>query len=287
MIKIKNILDDVKIGRPTDDPKTITVRTRISDSDNEILEELEDRLGMNKSEILRRGIKIQHRELNNIKKVIAMKKTFEFITNKGIFVRLELNSEDLDHTKICFNDFEIKGYVYPSAVDGIINVLNKEMFEIEGKKYQSINFEVNNYTYKAFYELHNYLKVYDYRKRNNLREDENTGYLVIGDEVLLLNDPIYYSYDPNSSYRILDFKQTSVFCRNYMKDNNLKGHVYFWEFYEAICSDEELLNYTKENGKVNGRMIEAEIPKELFESVVEKVIKNNHERVKQIYYNWG
>lgn len=68
MIKIKNILDYVKIGRPTDDPKTITVRTRISESDNEILEELVNKLGMNKSEILRRGIKIQHKDLSKEKK---------------------------------------------------------------------------------------------------------------------------------------------------------------------------------------------------------------------------
>ena len=58
------MLDDkVKMGRPTDDPKTITVRTRISESDNEILEELVEKTGLNKSEILRRGIEIQY---NNI-----------------------------------------------------------------------------------------------------------------------------------------------------------------------------------------------------------------------------
>lgn len=65
MINIKKILDDkVKMGRPTDDPKTTTVRTRISESDNEILEELVDKLRMNKSEILRRGIEIQHKDLD-------------------------------------------------------------------------------------------------------------------------------------------------------------------------------------------------------------------------------
>lgn len=52
------------MGRPTDDPKTITVRTRISESDNEILEELVNELGMNKSEILRRGIEVQHKNLD-------------------------------------------------------------------------------------------------------------------------------------------------------------------------------------------------------------------------------
>lgn len=52
------------MGRPTNNPKTITVRTRISESDNEILEELVNKLGMNKSEILRRGIEIQHKNLD-------------------------------------------------------------------------------------------------------------------------------------------------------------------------------------------------------------------------------
>jgi hypothetical protein len=65
VVKIKKILDDKsKMGRPTDDPKTITVRTRISESDNEILEELVNELGMNKSEILRRGIEVQHKNLD-------------------------------------------------------------------------------------------------------------------------------------------------------------------------------------------------------------------------------
>jgi hypothetical protein len=215
-----------------------------------------------------------------------MKKTYEFISNKGALVRLELNSEDLDHTKAYFNNHEIEGYAYSSAVDGLINVVTKERIELDGNICRGAQFGVNISTQKSFRELYTYLKVYDYRKRNNLKEKEEgkSGYLVMGGEVLLLNDPIYFSFDPNSSYRILDFKQTSVFCRNYMEDNDLEGYVPLWEFYEAICNDEELINYTKENGKVNGRMIETEIPKDLFESVVEKVIKNNYERVKQIYY---
>lgn len=56
------------MGRPTDDPKTITVRTRISESDNEILEALANDLGMNKSEILRRGIEIQYNNFELSKK---------------------------------------------------------------------------------------------------------------------------------------------------------------------------------------------------------------------------
>lgn len=52
------------MGRPTDDPKTITVRTRISESDNEMLEELVEKTRLNKSEILRRGIEIQHNNLD-------------------------------------------------------------------------------------------------------------------------------------------------------------------------------------------------------------------------------
>lgn len=63
------MLDDkVKMGRPTDDPKTITVRTRISESDNEILEELVEKTGLNKSEILRRGIEIQYNNIELSKK---------------------------------------------------------------------------------------------------------------------------------------------------------------------------------------------------------------------------
>lgn len=211
-----------------------------------------------------------------------MKKTYEFITNRGTFVRLELNSEDLEHTKVYFNGCEIEGYVYSSAAEGLINVLNGDKFEVNGKKYQSMMFEVNKSAQKSFYELHNYLKVYDYRKRNNLKGKEDYEYLVFGSELCKMNDPIYFSYNLNSSYRILDFELTSIFCRYYLKNNNLKGYVYLWEFYESICNDKELLNYAKENGEVNGRMVEATIPREIFEAIVERVVKDNHERIVQI-----
>lgn len=107
---------------------------------------------------------------------------------------------------------------------------------------------------------------------------------MFGSELCMMNDPIYFSYDLNSSYRILDFELTSIFCRHCFGNNNLKGYVYFWEFYEVICNDKELINYAKENGEVNGRIVEATIPREIFESIVERVVKDNHERIVQIDY---
>lgn len=213
-----------------------------------------------------------------------MKKTYEFITNKEILVRLELDSEDLDHTKVYFDNHKIEGYAYSSAVDGLINVVTNEEFEIDGNRYSRVQFGVNNSTQKSFRELYTYLKVYEYRKENNLKEKEDYEYITFNGEGAIMNETIYFSYDFNSSYRILDFELTSIFCRHCFKNNNLKGYVYFWEFYEAICNDEELLNYAKENGEVNGRMVEATIPREIFETIVERVVKDNHERIVQIGY---
>lgn len=213
-----------------------------------------------------------------------MKKTYEFITNKGILVRLELDSEDLDHTKVYFDNNEIKGYAYPSAADGLINVVTNEEFEVDGNKYRGARFEVNNSTQKSFYELHNYLKIYQYRKENNSKGKKDYEYRTFTGELSIMNEPIYFSYDLDSRYRILDFELTSIFCRHCFKNNNLKGYVYFWEFYEAICNDKEMLNYAKENGKINGTMVEATIPREIFESIAERVVKDNHERIVQIDY---
>lgn len=213
-----------------------------------------------------------------------MKKTYEFITNKGMLVRLELDSKDLDHTKVYFDNHKIEGYAYSSAVDGLINVVTNEEFEIDGNRFKRVQFGVNNSTQKSFRELYTYLKVYEYRKENNSKGKEDYEYIVFGSELCMMNDPIYFSYDLNSSYRILDFELTSIFCRHCFGNNNLKGYVYFWEFYEVICNDKELINYAKENGEVNGRIVEATIPREIFESIVERVVKDNHERIVQIDY---
>ena len=44
-------------GRPTDDPKTLNTRIRLSEEDTKRLESCAEALGITKSEVIRRGIK--------------------------------------------------------------------------------------------------------------------------------------------------------------------------------------------------------------------------------------
>lgn len=44
-------------GRPTDDPKTLNTRIRLSNDDVKMLEYCAEKTGMKKSEVIRQGIK--------------------------------------------------------------------------------------------------------------------------------------------------------------------------------------------------------------------------------------
>ena len=50
-------------GRPTDDPKTLNTRIRLSEEDVERLEFCVEMTGMKKSEIIRQGIKVIYERL--------------------------------------------------------------------------------------------------------------------------------------------------------------------------------------------------------------------------------
>lgn len=54
-----------KMGRPTDDPKTLNTRVRLSENDVKMLEYCSEKTGLTKSEIIRRGIEVVY---NKIKK---------------------------------------------------------------------------------------------------------------------------------------------------------------------------------------------------------------------------
>lgn len=54
-----------KMGRPTDDPKTLNTRVRLSENDVKMLEYCSEKTRLTKSEIIRRGIELVY---NKIKK---------------------------------------------------------------------------------------------------------------------------------------------------------------------------------------------------------------------------
>ena len=51
-------------GRPTDDPKILNTRIRLSEEDVQRLEFCVQETGMKKSEIIRQGIKVVYERLN-------------------------------------------------------------------------------------------------------------------------------------------------------------------------------------------------------------------------------
>ncbi len=56
-------MENPRIGRPTDDPKTLSTRVRLSESDIEKLEFCSERLKLKKSEIIRMGIEKVYQEV--------------------------------------------------------------------------------------------------------------------------------------------------------------------------------------------------------------------------------
>lgn len=57
---------ETKMGRPTDDPKTLSTRVRLSESDVEMLEACAKKLGITKAEVIRQGIQRMFESLENI-----------------------------------------------------------------------------------------------------------------------------------------------------------------------------------------------------------------------------
>ena len=55
-----------KTGRPTDDPKTLSTRIRLSEEDIKRLEYCSEKTGLTKAEIIRQGIKEVYEKLKKI-----------------------------------------------------------------------------------------------------------------------------------------------------------------------------------------------------------------------------
>lgn len=55
-----------RTGRPTDDPKDVQMRIRISKADKEKLRYCAERLGVTEAEVMRRGIDKLYKELKEI-----------------------------------------------------------------------------------------------------------------------------------------------------------------------------------------------------------------------------
>lgn len=59
----KKVIKITRSGRPTDEPKILNTRIRLSEKDVEMLDFCSDKTGKSKSEIIRLGIKKVYEEL--------------------------------------------------------------------------------------------------------------------------------------------------------------------------------------------------------------------------------
>ncbi|MCD8151222.1 MAG: hypothetical protein LUE92_17105 [Clostridiales bacterium] len=61
-------MSEKRKGRPTDDPKTVTKRARVSEEDARKLKICSERLNKSESDILRMGIDIIYRQIMEVKR---------------------------------------------------------------------------------------------------------------------------------------------------------------------------------------------------------------------------
>ena len=52
------------MGRPTENPKDIVIRARITEKENQMLNECVNKLGMTKTDIIVKGIELVYKEIN-------------------------------------------------------------------------------------------------------------------------------------------------------------------------------------------------------------------------------
>lgn len=56
-----------KMGRPTDNPKTIQTRIRMTKDESEMLNKCSDELGITKTEVIIKGIKLVYKKIKDNK----------------------------------------------------------------------------------------------------------------------------------------------------------------------------------------------------------------------------
>lgn len=56
-----------KMGRPTDNPKTIQTRIRMTKDESEMLNKCSDELGITKTEVIIKGIKLVYKKIKDDK----------------------------------------------------------------------------------------------------------------------------------------------------------------------------------------------------------------------------
>ena len=201
-----------------------------------------------------------------------MKKEIKFRTKRKSYVEIEFNVENLQESRLYLDGDKFIGYPYLAGYEGNkIGFACDEIFEMDGKKYGGILLEVSEDIVEEFKEIVTNIrrsgkgwikKEYDY----NLSEEEKN----------FLEENIEFVFAPFSTSSILDPEQVTAFVKKYMLDNGLKFRVDFTDLLISVRLDNDLISYGTKNGINLGGVTEVIIPKDLFEEVVERKIKEKY-----------
>lgn len=201
-----------------------------------------------------------------------MKNKMKFRTKRKSYVEIEFNVENLQESQIYLDGYKFIGYPYLAGCEGNkIGFACDEIFEMDGKKYRGILLEVSKDIVEEFMEI-----VTNIRRSGKGWTKKEYDYTLSEEEERLLDEDIKFTFAPFTTSSVLGPEQVTAFVKKYMLDKGLKFRVDFTDLYIALRLDNDLTSYGTKNGVNLGGSTEVIIPKDLFEEVVERKIKEKY-----------
>lgn len=201
-----------------------------------------------------------------------MRKEMKFRTKSKSYVEIKFNVENMEESQLYLDGHKFIGFPYLAGDGGNrIGFACEEIFEMDGKKYQGILLAVSKNIVEEFKEI-----VANIRRSGKGWIKKEYDYSLSKGEEELLDEEIKFVFAPFSTSSILDSEQVTAFVKKYMLDNDLKFRVDFTDLLISVRLDNDLISYGTKNGINLGGVTEVIIPKELFEEVVERKIKEKY-----------
>lgn len=201
-----------------------------------------------------------------------MKKEMKFRTKRKSYVEIEFNIENLQESQLYLDGYKFIGYPYLAGCEGNkIGFACDEIFEMDGKKYRGILLEVSKNIVEEFQDI-----VANIRRSGKGWIKKEYDYTLSEEEGRLLNENIKFTFAPFTLSSVLDPEQVTAFVKKYMLDKGLKFRVDFTDLYISVRLDNDLTSYGTKNGINLGGFTEVIIPKDLFEEVVERKVKEKY-----------
>lgn len=198
-----------------------------------------------------------------------MRKEMKFRTKSKSYVEIKFNVENMEESQLYLDGHKFIGFPYLAGDgDNRIGFACEEIFEMDGKKYQGILLAVSKNIVEEFKEI-----VASIRRSGKGWVKKEYDYSLSKEEEKLLSEDIKFVFAPFSTSSILDPEQVNAFVKKYMLDKGLKFRVDFTDLFVAVRLDNDLISYGTKNGINLGGVTEVIIPKDLFEEVVERKIK--------------